>query len=387
MFIAPPETTRQRPCRPEPRRSPPRSPVAGRPAGWTGRAAAPPRPGCARCARSRRRSGPWSRCCASTPSPAPRPGLDAPGRSAAARARRRDRHRADRRPARPRRLRRAPGRGARTACWPACRPARSRCPKASFPMPGEGRPAQRLGAQTVVAATVRAISCSAGSSCWAGTSPKAMGEARDQRRAQPACASATTCSAKARAATPTRSATTPPMRRRSRTSRRPGRRRALPTPTASRSSSARCSRATRWRSAERVFAELLPRACGRWWTRRPRRPQPHHRRRGERPPGTLARRLRGAGRAHRASASEMARFRPRHPGLPDAFARRGRGSGAHRAHAGPALHGAARQGRLLGRRGQARPGARPGRLSGVHAQAPHRHRLPRLRAPCSRTRT
>ena len=42
--------------------------------------------------------------------------------------------------------------------------------------------------------------------------------------------------------------------------------------------------------------------------------------------------------------------------------------------------GAAGQGRLLGRRDQARPGRRAGRLSGLHAQDPHRRVLPRLRA-------
>ena len=44
----------------------------------------------------------------------------------------------------------------------------------------------------------------------------------------------------------------------------------------------------------------------------------------------------------------------------------------------PALHGAAGQGRLLGRRDQARAGDGPAALPGVHAQAPHRHLLPGL---------
>ena len=42
------------------------------------------------------------------------------------------------------------------------------------------------------------------------------------------------------------------------------------------------------------------------------------------------------------------------------------------------------QGRLLGRRDQARAGAGPAGLPGVHAQAPHRHRLPGLRAGAAR---
>ena len=50
----------------------------------------------------------------------------------------------------------------------------------------------------------------------------------------------------------------------------------------------------------------------------------------------------------------------------------------------PALHGAPGQGRLLGRRDQARAGAGPAGLPGVHAQAPHRHLLPGLRARADR---
>ena len=46
----------------------------------------------------------------------------------------------------------------------------------------------------------------------------------------------------------------------------------------------------------------------------------------------------------------------------------------------PPADGAAGQGRLLGQRDQARAGGRAGRLSGLHAQGPHRRVLPRLRA-------
>ena len=50
----------------------------------------------------------------------------------------------------------------------------------------------------------------------------------------------------------------------------------------------------------------------------------------------------------------------------------------------PPAHGAAGQGRLLGQRDQARAGRRARRLSGLHAQGPHRRLLPRLRAQAAR---
>ena len=53
----------------------------------------------------------------------------------------------------------------------------------------------------------------------------------------------------------------------------------------------------------------------------------------------------------------------------------------------PSADGPPGQGRLLGQRDQARPGRRPRRLSGLHAQGLHRRRLPRLRAaPARRAR-
>ena len=230
---------------------------AGRSAGL---AAPPPtRAWCARCARSRRRSGPWSRCCASTPSPAPRVWPDASGRSAAARARRRDRHRADRRPARQGALRRAPGRGPGTACWPACRPAPSSCPsaaarRATSPACSTPRRADGGGGHGARHPAARPA-VRAGPAHRRGR----WARARDQRAPSRPCASATTCSAKARAARPTRSAITPPMRRRSRHRAGPGgggpktRRHSIKL--------SALFRATRWRR-ERVFAELLPRV----WT-------------------------------------------------------------------------------------------------------------------------
>ena len=87
-----------------------------------------------------------------------RPRADAPGRSAAARARRRDRDRAHRRPARPRRLRRDGDGGTASrmlATLSASAIALSkRCCPTRRAAPGCSR---RLGAQTVVAATVRAM--------------------------------------------------------------------------------------------------------------------------------------------------------------------------------------------------------------------------------------
>ncbi|MCK7474773.1 MAG: proline dehydrogenase family protein [Rhodopseudomonas palustris] len=68
-------------------------------------------------------------------------------------------------------------------------------------------------------------------------------------------------------------------------------------------------------------------------------------------------------------ARRLGRLRAGGAGLPEARAGGDRPAGRpRRARSGAALHGAAGQGRLLGQRDQARAGARPGRLSGVHAQ-------------------
>ena len=79
-------------------------------------------------------------------------------------------------------------------------------------------------------------------------------------------------------------------------------------------------------------------------------------------------------------APNWTRLRAGRAGLSDARDRGHRRGGPHRPRAPPALHGAAGQGCLLGRRNQACPGRRLRRLSGVHAQAAHRHRLPGRRA-------
>ena len=106
----------------------------------------------------------------------------------------------------------------------------------------------------------------------------------------------------------------------------------------------------------RVMAELLPRlqdarCC---WPRRLRH-RPQHRRRGGRPARAVARPDRGAGAPTR--ARRLGRPRPRRPGLPEALPVRARLADRPRPAHRPPLHGAPGQGRLLGQRDQARPGA------------------------------
>ena len=130
------------------------------------------------------------------------------------------------------------------------------------------------------------------------------------------------------------------------------------------------------------MAELLPRLKASGAAGAALRHRPQHRRRGSRPARALAR---PAGTPlRRAGARGLERPRLRRPGLRQALPVRDRLH--HRpgaAHAPPA-HGAAGQGRLLGRRDQARAGRRAGRLSRLHAQGPHRRLLPRLRAQAAR---
>ena len=100
-------------------------------------------------------------------------GADAAGRGAAARARCRDGDRAHGRPARPRRLRRQRRPRARTACWPACRPARSRCPSASCPKARTRRACCSAWARRPWSRRPCArCNCSGASSCSAARSPK-----------------------------------------------------------------------------------------------------------------------------------------------------------------------------------------------------------------------
>ncbi len=114
----------------------------------------------------------------------------------------------------------------------------------------------------------------------------------------------------------------------------------------------------------------------------PVRPQLHHRRRRGRPAGTEAGRDRGG--AARPLAARLGRLRSRGPGVPEALA--GGDRLARRIGAGlrPATDGAARQGRLLGHRGQAGARARTGGLSGLHPQADDRSLLHGLQPQAAR---
>ena len=110
-----------------------------------------------------------------------------------------------------------------------------------------------------------------------------------------------------------------------------------------------------------------------------------HRRRGGRPARPVAGRARGA----RARSASLAGW----DGLGfvvQAYQKRARPLvdwivALARSHE-PAADGAPGQGRVLGHRDQARAGRRPRRLSGVHAQGPHRRRVPRLRQGAARRR-
>ena len=295
------------------------------------------------------------------------PGADAAGRGAAARARHRDGDRADRRPARPRRFRRAPAPTAGphpASLWPACRPAPSRCRRSFLPdaeretrpAPASGRADRRGGhgarhpaaRPPVRARPLDRRSAAAKRPRRAASKPRCvfsydmLGEgARTERdaRALP----------RRLPATPSRAIAGGARRR------RPEAR-----PTASRSSCRALFSRYEEAQRERVFAELLPRVWQLIELAARGRPEPDHRCRGERPARALARRLRGPGRAHRRHATRSGaasawRCRPtRRASLAvvDEVARIGRA-------ARPALHGAPGQGRLLGRRDQARAGAGP----------------------------
>ena len=81
-----------------------------------------------------------------------------------------------------------------------------------------------------------------------------------------------------------------------------------------------------------------------------------------------------------ASLRRLGRFWARDPGLSETRRGGDRLRRRHGANAGSADDGAPCQGRLLGHRDQARAGARPRRLSGVHPQGDDRPELHRLRA-------
>ena len=199
-----------------------------------------------------------------------RPGADAAGRSAAARARRRDRDRADRRPARPRRFRRRAA-AARTDAGAACRPARSRCRRSSCPTASsEPGLLKRLGAQTVVAAT-RARDPAARPPVRARPLRSARRWARRASRAQGAADAALQLRHARRrrahrAPTPQRYLASYPnaiARHRRAAARRRARERRRHLDQAA----ARCSRATKTRSASACSPSCC-RACGSWSSRR-----------------------------------------------------------------------------------------------------------------------
>ena len=101
---------------------------------------------------------------------------------------------------------------------------------------------------------------------------------------------------------------------------------------------------------------------------------------------TLARSAGGA--VSRPRACRLERARLRHPGLRQALPGGDRLVDRPWAPRQAAADGAARQGRLLGQRDQARAARRARRFPGLHAQGPHRRLLSRLRAAnCSPRRT
>ena len=105
---------------------------------------------------------------------------------------------------------------------------------------------------------------------------------------------------------------------------------------------------------------------------------PQHRRRGGRPPRSVARRHRT--RAGRTGACRLERLWRRRPGLWSARRLRHRLALCAGQEIRPHHHGAAGQGRLLGHRDQAGADARACRLSRLHPQGQHRRLLHCLRA-------
>ena len=130
---------------------------------------------------------------------------------------------------------------------------------------------------------------------------------------------------------------------------------------------------------ERVMQRLVPQVRGAGAARGEVRHTAHHRCRRGGPPGSFAGRDRGARR--RFGHPRMAGIGPRGAGVFQTRAGRHRVGGGDRALERQADDGAAGQGRLLGQRDQARPGARARELSGLHAQGHHRRVLSGLCRP------
>ena len=304
------------------------------------------------------------------------PGPDAPGRGPAARARCRNGDRADGRPAGSRRLRRRGRLDTGEAVVDGHRhvqalPARVR-PRAG--PDGQAGRAHRGGRHA-------ARGAAAGPPVRSGADHRRGHEGGDSGAQEAAQPPVQLRHAGRRCAHRGRRAALPGQLRKRHRRHRPGRRPGAP-PGAERRHLHQAQRAAptlRRRAArardERTGAarvDAVPRGRG-------GQPEPDHRRRGGGPARTLAGRVRGAGRAGGRTLPAVARSGPGHAGLPDA---RGRADRAHR-RAGPPVpyqvHVPPGQGRLLGRRDQARAGAGPARLPGVHPQAPHRRELPGLR--------
>ena len=108
----------------------------------------------------------------------------------------------------------------------------------------------------------------------------------------------------------------------------------------------------------------------------------HHRCRGGGSARPVARSRRGAGR--RSRARRLGRARPRGAGLSEARAALARLAGRSGAAQPTPADGAPGQGRLLGQRDQAQPGARSRRLSRLYQQARDRRLLSRLRPAAPR---
>ncbi|CFE03021.1 Uncharacterised protein [Bordetella pertussis] len=110
----------------------------------------------------------------------------------------------------------------------------------------------------------------------------------------------------------------------------------------------------------------------------PIRYRPEHRRGGSRPARDFA--GPAGSLVFRPRAGRLEWHRLRHPGLSEARAVRDRLRDRPGQAQPPPPDGAPGQGGVLGHGDQARPGRRPGGVSGLHAQGVHRRRLPGLRA-------
>ena len=258
----------------------------------------------------------------------------------------------------------AAGATARTGCWPACRPARSRCRRSSCPTPtARAACCKRLGASTVVAATVRAVQLLGRQFVLGQTIGEAMerGRSSARARAQPHAAlqlrhagrgrahraDARALPAQLRATRSTRSPRGQARRRRPRRQRR------------HLDQAQRAVLALRGRAARARDAPSCCRACGRCAScAADANLNLTIDAEESRPARAVARRVRGAGRAAsrptypqwRGFGLAVQAYQTRALEVVDARRR-------DRAPPQAALHVPAGQGRLLGRRDQARAGA------------------------------